>query len=354
MSLFIIKKLNKKVVDSSKSILFVILITLLLGFIMLDLILGSIKIPFEEIIRIISFNESIQEWDSIIWKIRIPRILTAILAGAALSVSGLQMQTIFRNPLAGPFVLGISAGASLGVAIIVMGFSGIITSTAVGYAGNWIMVLAAWIGSAIILVIILIVSFRIKDIMTLLIIGIMFGSATSAIVSILQYFSSESLLKSFVIWTMGSLSGVSQNQLSILTPVIAIGLLMSITSIKMLNVCLVGENYAKSMGLNLTFSRAYIFVSTSILTGTITAFCGPIGFIGIAIPHLTRMLFKTTDHKILIPGTILIGSAIMIISDIISHLPGSNKMLPLNSVTALIGIPIVIWVIIRNKKLISV
>ena len=281
-------------------------------------------------------------------------MITAILAGSALSVSGLQMQTIFRNPLAGPFVLGISAGASLGVAIMVLGFAGLFTGISIGYAGSWIIVIAAWIGSAIILLMILLVSLRIKDIMTLLIIGIMFGSATSAIVSILQYFSSESLLKSFVIWTMGSLSGVSVNQLTILLPIIILGLLMSLSSVKILNVSLVGENYAKSMGLNINFSRIYTFLSTSLLTGTITAFCGPIGFIGIAVPHLTRMLFKTTDHKILLPGTILIGSMIMIVSDIISHLPTSNKILPLNSVTAIIGIPIVIWVIIRNKKLISV
>lgn len=336
------------------TIIFFGLIIIVLFFTIFDLIAGSIKIPISDIIQIISSKELNSDMSTIIWKIRFPRIITALIAGSALSVSGLQMQTIFRNPLAGPFVLGISAGASLGVAIIVLGFSGIFTSIALGIAGNWIIVIASWIGSALVLIIILIVSLRIKDIMTLLIIGIMFGSATSAVVSILQYFSSENLLKSFVIWTMGSLSGVSQHQLTVLVPIVTIGIVMSLTSIKMLNVSLIGENYAKSMGLNLYLSRTYIFISTSILTGTITAFCGPIGFIGIAIPHLTRMLFKTTNHKILIPGTILIGSSVMLISDIISHLPGSNKMLPLNSVTALIGIPIVIWVIIRNKKMISV
>jgi len=314
---------------------------------------GSVKIPVSNVINILFHNNS-TEWDSIIWKIRIPRIITAILAGMALSVSGLQMQTIFRNPLAGPFVLGISAGASLGVAITVLGFSSILPVYFFGISGNWLIILSAWFGSAIILVIILIVSLRVKDIMTLLIIGIMFGSATSAIVSILQYFSSENLLKSFVIWTMGSLGGVSQSQLNIMSPVIFIGIVMSLSSIKILNISLLGENYTKSMGLNLNFSRIYIFLSTSILTGTITAFCGPVGFIGIAVPHLTRMLFKTTEHSILIPGTIIIGSIIMLASDIFSQLPPSNTTLPLNSVTAIIGVPIVIWVIIRNKKLVSV
>ncbi|NOZ48396.1 MAG: iron ABC transporter permease [Chlorobi bacterium] len=332
---------------------FLLLLFILIGFIILDMVSGSVKIPVSNVINILFHNNS-TEWDSIIWKIRIPRIITAILAGMALSVSGLQMQTIFRNPLAGPFVLGISAGASLGVAITVLGFSSILPVYFFGISGNWLIILSAWFGSAIILVIILIVSLRVKDIMTLLIIGIMFGSATSAIVSILQYFSSENLLKSFVIWTMGSLGGVSQSQLNIMSPVIFIGIVMSLSSIKILNISLLGENYTKSMGLNLNFSRIYIFLSTSILTGTITAFCGPVGFIGIAVPHLTRMLFKTTEHSILIPGTIIIGSIIMLASDIFSQLPPSNTTLPLNSVTAIIGVPIVIWVIIRNKKLVSV
>jgi len=200
---------------------------------------------------------------------------------------------------------------------------------------------------------ILSVSIRVRDIMTILILGIMFGAATSAIVSIMQYFSHESSLKAFIIWTMGSLGNVSVNQLYVLIPSIVIGIIISLLSLKILNSLLLGENYAKTLGINIRFSRILIFTSTSILAGSITAFCGPIGFIGIAVPHITRIIFKAANHKILLPGVMLIGSIIMLISDIISQLPGYEYILPINSVTALLGIPIVIWIIIKNQKVSS-
>ncbi len=322
---------------------------------LLDIVLGSVRLPFIEVIKMIfTGNTEHPEYATIIYRFRIPKALTALFAGFALSVSGLQMQTVFRNPLAGPYVLGISAGASLGVALLVMGLSTFTVVSQIGVLGNWTIVLAAWLGSGLILFLILIVSIRVKDIMTILILGIMFGSATTAIVSILQYFSNESMLKAFIVWTMGSLGGVSLTQLKVLIPSIIIGLVITFLLIKALNAMLVGENYAKSMGLNVRLSRFLIFFSTSLLAGSITAFCGPIGFIGIAVPHIARIVFRTANHKVLLPGTMLLGGIVLLLSDIISQLPGHERTLPINSITALVGIPVVIWIIIRNQKITSV
>lgn len=325
-----------------QKILWIILISLLLIACFLDLILGSANISLEMFFKTLSGNGTDIQ-NTIIFDIRIPKTITALLAGAALSVSGLQMQTIFRNPLAGPYVLGISSGASLGVAILLLGFSTLMP-------GNWALAGAAWIGAGAILLLMLGVSMRVKDIMTVLILGIMFGSATSAVVSILQYFSNESLLKNYIIWTMGSLESVTGNKLYILIPSVLSGLIIALFSSKMLNVLLLGENYARTMGLNIRLSRFLVFLSTSLLAGSITAFCGPIGFIGIAVPHIARFLFKTANHHVLIPGSMIIGALIMLFSDIISQLPGYQNSLPINSVTALLGIPIVIWVIIKNQR----
>ncbi len=338
-------------VNSQKTTLFFLLIILLAGAFIIDLAIGSVPIPAREIFNILfSGQASRPEWKTILLDFRLPRAITAILAGTALSVSGLQMQTIFRNPLAGPFVLGISAGASLGVAILVMGVTAFGTSLTFGYLSNWTIVGAAWVGSGLILLLILIISARIRDIMTILILGIMFGSATSAVVSILQYFSNEAMLKIFIIWTMGSLGNVTYSQMQVLIPGILAGLLIAFFLSKILNGMLLGENYAVSMGLNIKTARFLIFLSTSLLAGTITAFCGPIGFIGIAVPHLTRLFFRTADHRILIPACMLLGSVILIFSDIVSQLPGYDATIPINSVTALLGIPVVIWIILKNRK----
>ena len=339
---------------SKKHIIFIwiFLSVLLIALFVFDVFLGSVNIPIKEVLKVIFTGESDHpEYLTIIYRFRIPKAFTALFAGFALSVSGLQMQTIFKNPLAGPYVLGISAGASLGVAILVMGISTFAVVSQIGVIGNWVIVIAAWLGSGLILFLILAVSVRVKDIMTILILGIMFGSATSAIVSILQYFSNESMLKAFIVWTMGSLGGVSMSQLKVLIPSVVIGLLITFLSIKMLNAMLVGENYAKSMGLNIRLSRFLIFFSTSLLAGSITAFCGPIGFIGIAVPHIARIVFKTANHKSLLPGSMIIGGIVLLLSDLISQLPGKETTLPINSITAMVGIPIVIWIIIKNEKL---
>ncbi len=337
-----------------QSFVFLFLIVLLFLLFITDVITGSVNIPVTDIFKTLFSGSSLKpEWKTILFDFRLPKAFTAIIAGTALSVSGLEMQTYFRNPLAGPFVLGISAGASLGVAILVMGISLVTGSVFISMMSQWSLAIASWAGSGLVLILILAVSLRIKDNTTILILGILFGSITLAIVSLLQYSGSESEVKAFVVWTLGSLGNVTGPQLRVMIFSTVAGLLISLSALKGLNVLLLGEQYALTMGINVRFIRVMIFLSTSILAGTVTAFCGPIGFIGIAVPHITRMIFRSTDHRILLPGTILIGSSIMLISDIISQLPGSNQILPVNSVTAIIGIPVVIWIILKKQRLVS-
>lgn len=316
---------------------------------MIDIFFGSVSIKASEVIKAL-FRHDGSNFETIIMKFRLPKAITAFTVGAALSLSGLQMQTIFRNPMAGPDVLGISSGASLGVAFVILGFPAGISPDSVSGLGNWILVAAAWAGAGSVMLLIMVLSARVKDIMTILIIGIMLASAISSVVTIMQYFSNETMLKAYVIWTMGSLGNLTSSQLNVLLISVSAGVIFSLISTKLLNALLLGENYAASIGLDIRFARFLIFACTSILAGSVTAFCGPIAFIGLAVPHLTRMLFKTADHKILIPGTLLTGGALMLLSDIISQLPGSESVLPVNSVTSLIGIPVVIWVILRNRK----
>ena len=325
------------------------LLLLVIILLVLDIFLGSVSINASEVLKAI-FTHTNSNFETIILKFRLPKAITALTVGVALSLSGLQMQTVFRNPMAGPYVLGISSGASLGVAFVILGFSASITPDSLNGLGNWILVAASWAGAGAVMLLIMIISSRVKDIMTILILGIMLSSGISAIVTIMQYFSNETMLKAYVIWTMGSLGNLSGNQLNVLLISVSAGVLLSIFSSKMLNALLLGENYAGSIGLNVRFARGIVFVCTSILAGSVTAFCGPIGFIGIAVPHIVRILFKTSDHKVLIPGTILMGGSVMLLSDIISQLPGSESVLPVNAVTSLIGIPVVIWVILRNRK----
>ena len=330
-------------------IIFTGLFLLVLIFLILDVFFGSVSIKASDVIRAL-FTDTGSSFETIILKFRIPKAITALIVGIALSLSGLQMQTVFRNPMAGPYVLGISSGASLGVAFVILGFSGNISPDSLKGLGNWILVAASWTGAGAVMLLIMFISSRVKDIMTILILGIMLSSGISAVVTIMQYFSNETMLKAYVIWTMGSLGNLTSSQLNVLLISVSAGILLSLISTKMLNALLLGENYAGSIGLNVRFARTVIFACTSILAGSVTAFCGPIGFIGIAVPHITRILFRTSDHKILIPGTILAGGAIMLASDIISQLPGSDSVLPVNAVTSLIGIPVVIWVILRNRN----
>ncbi len=325
------------------------LLLLVVILLILDIFLGSVSIKASEVLRAL-FTNNENKFEIIVLRFRLPKALTALAVGVALSLSGLQMQTVFRNPMAGPYVLGISSGAGLGVAFVILGFSSFVTPESISGLGNWILVAASWAGAGAVILLIMAISARVKDIMTILILGIMLSSGISAIVTIMQYFSSESMLKAYVIWTMGSLGNLTASQLNVLLISVSAGTIVSLFSSKMLNALLLGENYAGSIGLNVRFARAVIFICTSILAGSVTAFCGPIGFIGIAVPHIVRIIFKTSDHKTLIPGTILMGGATMLICDIISQLPGSESVLPVNAITSLIGIPVVIWVILRNRK----
>jgi len=335
---------------SRNTILFTGFTILLLVCFLSDLFIGSVRIAIWDLLSIIFSSESRQpEWHIILWDFRFPRALTAVFAGISLSLAGLQMQTIFRNPLAGPYVLGISSGASLGVALLVMG-AVIILPGRDHHFGTLGVVGAAWIGSGAVMFLLLLVSIRIKDIMTILILGILFGSITIAIVSILQYFTHEALLKTFIVWTLGSLGNVTREQLPLLAGTLSIGVMLSLLCIKILNTFLLGENYARTMGVGVTTGRILLFISTSILAGTITAFCGPIGFIGIAVPHIARLVWKTADHRTLIPAVMLLGATGLLISDMISQLPGSDKVLPINSITALLGIPVVVWIVVRNRR----
>ena len=329
------------------TILFVILSLLLVILFVLDLLIGSVHIPLRDILGALFGGDVDASTRLIVLDIRLIKAIVAVLAGIALSVSGLQMQTLFRNPLAGPYVLGISSGASLGVAIFILGMPllGVATNStlsSIGTAG------AAWLGAALILAFVASVSTRIKDIMVILILGMMISSGVSAVVQILQYLSNEEALKSFVIWTMGSLGDVTSSQLMLLLPAVLIGLVVSVAVIKPLNLLLLGEQYARTMGLNVRRSRYLIFLSTTLLAGTVTAFCGPIGFVGLAIPHIARMLFCNADHRVLLPGTALCGAVVLLGCDIISKW----LTLPINTITALLGIPIVIWVVIRNKSIV--
>ncbi len=334
------------------SVKIVALLVLLVILFFADLVTGPVRVPMGDLFSVLLGSES-GSWHTIVTDFRLPRVLTALLAGISLSVSGLQMQTLFRNPLAGPYVLGISSGASLGVAIMVLGFSSFFHIGSL-LGGSWALVSAAWLGSLLVLALILFVSSRVKDIMTVLILGIMFSSAISAVVSIMQYFSNESMLKSFVIWTMGSLGNLTWDQLSVMMVTSFTGIVLGIIAIKPLDALLLGEEYARSMGMNIISSRLLIFISTSVLAGGVTAFCGPIAFIGIAAPHITRLILKRSTHKFLLPGTMITGAGILLVSDIISQLPGSDRILPVNSVTALIGIPVLVWIIITRNRIIAI
>ncbi|MGF1636927.1 MAG: iron chelate uptake ABC transporter family permease subunit [Cyclobacteriaceae bacterium] len=319
-----------------------------------DIMLGSVKIPPGELWNILIGKGSNVAWENILFKIRLPKALTAILAGGALAVCGLQMQTLFRNPLAGPSVLGITAGASLGVAVVFLG-SGLSTSIyalrEIGIQGSWLVFFASTAGSAFVLSLVLLLSFRVNDNVILLLVGIMVGNITLSLVSIWQYYSHPDQIQDYVLWTMGSLNGVDSNALKVLFLMVSLALILSIAISKMLNILLLGENYARSLGLNIRYVRIIIILASSILTGSVTGFCGPIGFVGIAVPHLARVILKTSDHRWLTPASFLTGAVILLFCDIIAQMPGTAATLPINAITALIGSPVVIWVIMKRGNL---
>ncbi len=320
----------------------------------LSLSLGSVHIPLAGLFGVLTGEEvSSPAWAIIVHTIRLPKAITAVLAGAALSVSGLQMQTLFRNPLADPFVLGISAGASLGVAIVVLtvGSVGSVLIAGLGLMGDLSLAVAAIMGAAAVLGCVLLVSRSVQSLMTLLILGLMFGYATGAFVSILIYFSVPEQIQSYILWTFGSFGSVTWRQMPVLVCAISLGLLLAFLCIKPLNALLLGENYARSMGLNVKRIRLWVLISASVLAGATTAFCGPIAFLGLAVPHLCRSLLHTSDHRVLMPAVTCLGATLALLSDLIAHLPGSQFVLPLNAVTSLIGAPIVIWFILHRKNL---
>ncbi len=333
-------------------ITFLVLFVLLLLCFFLNISLGSLSIPNKDIVDVLLGNSENLSWRHIIIDYRLPKAFTAIIVGSGLGISGLMMQTLFRNPLAGPFVLGITSGASLGVAVVTMGaslFGGVLLGI---LASKWSIVIAATIGSFLVLLVVLIVSTKVRDTMAILIIGLMFGSISAAVVNVLSYFSSAEELQQYFFWGFGSLGNLSWHEVYILFVIYAFGLLISLTSVKTLNTLLLGENYAKSLGLNIKKSRLLLIVATSLLAGTITAFTGPIAFIGLAIPHITRQVFNTSNHKVLLPAVFLFGAIVMLICDSISQLPNSDFTLPINAITSLVGAPVVIWLLVRKRKMV--
>lgn len=332
---------------SRTTILFILFTAAVAVLFAADIAVGSVSIPIRDVWAALTGGECDPTTARIIRDIRLMKAVVALVAGAALAVSGLQMQTLFRNPLAGPYVLGVSSGASLGVAIFILGapmlgLTGHAWLSSLGVAG------AAWIGAAATLALVAAISTRIKDIMVILILGMMISSGVSAIVQILQYLSAEEALKSFVVWTMGSLGDVTATQLALLLPAVAAGAALGVAAIKSLNMLLLGENYARSMGLDLRRSRSIILLSTTLLAGTVTAFCGPIGFIGLAMPHVARVIFRNADHRTLMPAAALTGAASLLLCDMVAKL----LALPVNSITALLGIPVVVWVVVRNRNIV--
>ena len=312
---------------------------------------GQVTIPIHAIYKTLigSTTDVKDTWEFIILHFRLPKAITALLVGAGLSISGLMMQTLFRNPLAGPYVLGLSSGSSLGVALILLG-AGILPSFLSELLTSSIgLVIASCVGSMLVLVLIFIVAAKLKDTMSVLIIGLMFSSFTGALVSVLTYFSTAEQLQRYTFWLLGSIGNLSWSHISVLSLSVGFGLLLSIRSLKTLDTLLLGENYAKSLGINIKKERIIIFLATGILAGSITAFVGPIAFVGLAVPHLAKLYFETSNHKVLFIATLLIGSSIMLLCDTISQMPGQNFTLPINAITSLIGAPIVIWLLIRKK-----
>lgn len=331
---------------------FVLLGLALVLSLLLNISSGSVNIPFEQVLSILWQGGSEETWNYIIWEYRVPKAFTAILVGSGLALSGLLMQTLFRNPLAGPFVLGISAGASLGAALLLMGASLVGGLATLSLLGNVSLALASSLGSFLVLLVVMSVANRVKDSMALLIIGLMFGSISAALVSVLAYFSSAENLQRFVFWSMGSVGNLSGSQLLLMTVAVVLGILLGLASIKPLNALLLGERYAQSLGISLGKSRITIIIATGLLAGGVTAFAGPIAFVGLAVPHLTRQIFDTMEHRVLIPAVLLYGAVLMLLCDAVAQWPGSANVLPINAITSLVGAPVVIWLLVRKRKMI--
>ncbi|MGB1042479.1 MAG: FecCD family ABC transporter permease [Tenacibaculum sp.] len=331
---------------------FIFLSVLLIVFLLINISVGSVAIPLKEILNSLTGSTVAKDtWQTIVLNFRLPKAITAIMVGSGLSICGLLMQTLFKNPLAGPYVLGISSGASLGVALLILGssvFGGVFMSFVFS---NWALAIAASLGSFLVLFAVIIAANRVRNTMSILIIGLMFGSLTSAIISVLSYFSDAEQIQQYLFWSFGSLGNLTWTELIVFGSIYLIGMTATFTVIKPLNSFLLGENYAKSLGINIKKSRNIILLITSLLTGVITAFSGPIAFIGLAVPHISKMFFTTSNHKILLPASALIGAIILLICDAIAQLPTSEFTLPINAITSLFGAPVVIWLLIRKKKI---
>ena len=338
--------------NQRNTILFSILSLTLVLTLLSNLSLGQVAIPFKEVIKsLLGSNASKDTWEYIIINFRLPKAITAILIGIGLSISGLLMQTLFRNPLAGPYVLGLSSGSSLGVAFVILGAGALPLVLSDFLLSSYGIIIASCLGSFAVLMLVLLISKFLRDTMTILIAGLMFSSFAGAIVSVLSYFSSAEKLQKFTFWSLGSIGNLSWQNISLLMVAVFIGLLFSVFSIKSLDALLLGENYAKSLGLNIKKSRRLIILATSILAGSITAFAGPIAFIGLAVPHLAKLIFQTSNHRILFWSTILIGAIIMLFCDMVSQMPGCNFTLPINAITSIVGAPVVIWLLVRKKSI---
>lgn len=334
----------------NKSVIFILLIALLFAAFIGDLFTGNAPITLGETWAALFGTSGDAIIDEIIRNYRLPKAITAVIAGAALSLSGLLMQTLFRNPLAGPDVLGVSAGAGLGVALLTM-LSGTAVYPFIAAMGSMAQIIAAIAGAAAVLVLILGVSARIKDSITILVLGMIFGYVASALVTILQSFTDPDSLKVFVTWTFGSLGGVTWRKIPLLLILVLSGIVMALFLQKALNSLLLGENYAASAGLNIKRTRVVIITIAAVITGTVTAFTGPIAFVGVVIPHFARAFFGTVNHKTILPATLLLGSILMLTCDIVSQIPVANRTLPINAVTAIFGAPMIVWIVLKRKKL---
>jgi len=321
---------------------------ILIALFIADLLSGSVKIPVSEIY---SFGKEGTGSRDILLLFRLPKALTCVLAGGALSAAGLMMQTLFRNPLAGPDVLGLSSGASLVVALLILASHSNTFFASIFFSNPWSVALGASLGGGLIFIIIIVFARYIKENTSLLIIGLMVSALTSSLVSVLQYLSKAEDLQVFIIWTLGNVSSTSWNELGVMAMVITASLSIAYISSKSLNAWLLGENYALGLGININRARFLIVISTGLLTGAVTAFCGPIAFVGLAVPHLVRLIVPSTNHKILFPFVICGGGSLLLFCDLVAQLPGSTQILPLNAVTSLIGAPVVIWMIIKSKRI---
>lgn len=333
----------KKIPKGNQAISF-LLISLGVLF-LLNISLGSVKIPLHQILESLSGQSEQNIWNDIIWQFRFPKAITCAVAGASLATGGLLMQTLFRNPLAGPDVLGLSAGASLLVSLMILSGNAVTL-----FSGPWAISIAASVGSAAVFLLVISISQRLRDNVSLLIIGLMIAAVTQSIVSVLQFVSKAEDLQTFMIWTLGSVGGTSWKEINVMLVIFLVGGLISFASIKSLNALLLGDNYAQSVDINLKRSRFLIVLATSLMTGVVTAFCGPIAFVGLAVPHMIRLIIKTSNHKILIPAVMIGGAILLLLCDMLAQLPGSTQILPLNAVTSVIGAPVVIWMILHSKK----